>query len=309
MSAAPLFSSCPRARAGEHRGCTRTWPVVGLVLLLALISGCGYTVLKGHQDALPSGGGSAVSDSSHADGLVLPPGHPPVDVDEIWIGRSFLDRFVGEDDALRFENLREDPHAFAPAHHATITVRITLGGPAVADIWQIGMDEFGWVTASSWMQGAAGPMLDEANATFRTEFRLERQSEAALRAMIIELLPKTADTTLRDWPATLNRLPPEWWPYTDAGLIEIEYHLENLGLVDPDDWPGGRVSAPLDVIQLLIGTWDSPPPRGLQRDARQLIDLNPSIANIALIAEAIVLAWEVEGQAAESIDLPLWVGR
>jgi hypothetical protein len=98
----------------------------------------------------------------------LPPGHPPVMRSEDWIGRSFLDRILGEDDPLRFENLRQQAAAHVPSHNATITVRITAGGPAVADVWQVRMDEFGWVTAAHWTQGAAGPTLDETTATERS---------------------------------------------------------------------------------------------------------------------------------------------
>jgi hypothetical protein len=239
----------------------------------------------------------------------LPPGHPPVMRSEDWIGRSFLDRILGEDDPLRFENLRQQAAAHVPSHNATITVRITAGGPAVADVWQVRMDEFGWVTAAHWTQGAAGPTLDETTATERAEFRLARESEAALRAMVIELLPETSNATLPDLPQRLRKMPVDWWPFADAGLIEIEYHIETLGLVDQDDWPGGRVSGRLDLIQLLIGTWDSPPPLDLRREVLRLVDRHPSLVNLAMMAEAVALAWEVEGYDDGAVELPIWVGR
>jgi len=329
----------PRPKPVGHRGRARLLAF----LLAAGAAGCGYTVLE-RRGASPSDSEGAVPPDSlswsedlerarerggEPDSLAgedrssardeedelllderrLPPGHPPLTPVEEWIGTSFVDHLVGENDPFRFENLRRNPHSFAPAHHALITVRMTLGGPAVADIWQVRMDQFGWVTASYWMQGAAGPTLDELNATYRTEFRLERQSEAALRAMVIELLPKTERTSLSDLPQLFRALPPGWWPYSESGLLEIEYHLESLGLVDPSDWPGGTVSARLDLIQLLIGTWDGVPAPELRRDVRWLIDRHPGLLNIALIAEAVVLASEVEGAETQSIELPLRVGR
>ena len=318
-----------------------------LLILLLAAAGCGYTQLKHGDDSTSRAAASdslaradraarahpqtmgapadtlAGSDSLSAQGeeddllldeRLLPPGHPPLTPVEDWPGTSFLDHIVGENDPLRFESLRENEQAFAPAHHATITVRMTTGGPAVADVWQIRMDQFGWVTAAYWTQGAAGPTLDELNATYKAEFRLERQSEAALREMIIELLPDMEDrtaeeTSLTDLPKLFRSLPPGWWPFSESGLLEIEYHVESLGLVEPADWPGGKVSARLDLVQLLIGTWDQEPPPWLRYEVRRLIERDPSLVNIALVAEAVVLASEVEGADMQSIQLPLHVGR
>ena len=322
-----------RAQSGRLRAAC-----VLLFVWTLFLAGCGYTVIK-HEGGNPQAGdtqddnapnastkagqsrepGSA-SERDTADSTAwlenwesdlegqLPPGHPPVYAED-WIGRSFLDHIVGEDYDLRFENLRRDPLAKAPSLHAIVTVRITLGGPAVADIWQIRMDEFGWVTASHWMQGSAGPTLDETTATEKAEFRLERQSESALRELIIELLPRTENPRLTDLPQLFRSLPPERWPYADAGLIEFEYCIESLGLVSQQDWPGGRVRARLDLIQLLIGTWDSEPPLELRGQLAWVVRRHPEVVNIALLAEAIALAWEVEGYGAGPVDLPLWVGR
>ncbi len=287
-------------------------------MLCAALTGCGYTVLKravpAESDTTAAGPGVilAAEDSSAASEQALrslPPEHPRILTPEDWIGRSFLDDLVGEDDPLRFENMRQHPFAAGPSEHATLTFRITLGGPALTEIWQIRMDQFGWVTAAYWTQGGAGPVLDETLATRRAQFRLARESETALRAMVLELFPEHTGSAQVRRPDRFGEVPAELWPYEDPGRIEIEYHIETLTAVDPDEWPGGTVSAPLDLTQLLIGTWDSTPPEDLRHAIRRMARERPLLMSISLLAEGVVLAWEVEGRAAEEIDLPLWVGR
>ncbi|MCK4412359.1 MAG: hypothetical protein KAY32_02325 [Candidatus Eisenbacteria sp.] len=296
------------------------WSVVCFSLAAGLSTGCGYTVMQksGADDAPPHGAHAARPgpgsetqrpEAMPGNDLLLPPDHPRILAPEEWVGRSFLDDLLGEDDPLRFENLRRHPHAGAPTHHAIVTFRITVGGPAVADVWQVRMDEFGWVTVTYWMQGAAGPVLDESLATRRAEFRLARESEAALRAMIIELLPQSLDAPRLARPEALRDLPIEYWPHGDPGVLEIEYRIETLGRADPEDWPGGRVSAPLDLMQLLIRTWENAPPLWLRRAVRDLAAHRPSLVSMAMVTEAITLAWEVEGYNDEAVELPLQVGR
>ena len=297
---------------------------------LCALTGCGYTVLEqppapreapadeegaagDPNDRLGAepGDGSQTRPASpeRVAELILPPGHPLLIEPEDWIGSSFLDDLVGSADPMRFENLRGDLVAPATLEHATLTLRITLGGPATSDVWQIRMDEFGWVTVAYWLQGFSGPELDEGLATERAEFRLERQSEAALRLMMIDLLPKTPAPPQLIRPHQLEGRPPEAWPYQEPGLLEVIYRVETTQLGSPEDWPGGRLSAPLDLIQTMIGTWHSTPPAALQRDIWMLAQDRPLLLNLALFVEAIVLAWEVEGDADAGIGLPLWVGR
>ncbi len=277
-----------------------------IVCAAALLSGCGYTVIRGTPDAGASD--STQSDRGAIDRMQLPPGHPKIDQPEDWIGQSFLDHFLGPDEPLRFESVRARPGAGAPSEKAIITYRIVVGGPTLADVWQIRMDAFGWVTAAYWAQGAAGPQLDELLATRREEFRLEPQSEQALRAMAIQLLPQS-DRPGEVHLGTPPRVPRELWPFDDPGTIEIEYRIETLDRADPSTWPGGSVIAPLDITQLLIATWDGVPPLELRRAARELMESQPLLVNVALLAEAIALALEVEGSGDERLDLPLRVGR
>jgi hypothetical protein len=291
-----------RARAAADRA-------AGAILIACVagwLAGCGYTVMRG----APSGGASdsTRSDRGAIDRSQLPPGHPAIEQPEDWIGQSFLDRYLGVDEPLRFENMRARPGAGAPGEKAIITCRIVVGGPTLADVWQIRMDAFGWVTAAYWAQGAAGPQLDDMLATRREEFRLGTQSEQALRAMVILLLPQS------DRPGTVRldaapRVPRELWPYEDPGTIEIDYRIETLDRADPNTWPGGRVTAPLDITQLLIATWDGVPPLELRRAGRALLEREPLLVDVALLAEAIALAFEVEGTGEERLDLPLRVGR
>jgi len=292
-----------------------------LVLLIALLSGCGYTQLRGPTPApgrpphapgdttlAPSDSLAGAGEASEAE-IVLPPGHPRITSSEDWVGRSFLDDVVGESDPLRFENLRRHPRARVVSPHAEITFRITLGGPAVAQVWQIRMDEFGWVTAAYWTQGDAGPRLDESLATRRAEFRLARESEAALREMLIQRFPLREHAEIVR-PDRLRSVPIDLWPFEDPGRIDIEYRVETLGTVTPEEWPGGSVSAPLDLLELLIGTWDDVPPRDLREMVRRLARERPMLVDVAMLAEALVLAWEVEGyDQRERLDMPLRVGR
>jgi len=280
--------------------------------LVIALTGCGYTILEHPQEAVqiePEETEQTALPAGDVDELVLPPGHPLILDPEDWVGRSFLDDLVGMADPLRFENLRASMIAPATFEHATLTVRITIGGPGVLDIWQIRMDEFGWTTAAHWTQGQAGPELDEALAPDRVEFRIERESEAALRTMMIDLLPQIRRVSKVIRPQRLEHVPLELWPYDEPGLIEIDYRIETLDTLNPEDWPGGRLSAQLDMIQVLIGTWDTAPPLELQRAVWALARDRALLLNMALLIEGIVLAWEVEGHDQEAVDLPLWVGR
>ncbi|MBD3237682.1 MAG: hypothetical protein GF330_13340 [Candidatus Eisenbacteria bacterium] len=289
-----------------------------LLLIAVFATGCGYTVLEhpaqqgatsGEAPPPADAGDAAPAPEARVSELILPPGHPRLIEPEDWVGSSFLDDIVGPADPMRFENLREDVIAPATLQNATLTLRITIGGPATSDVWQFRMDEFGWVTVSYWTQGFAGPELDEGLATERVEFRLERRSEAALRMMMIDLLPKTPSPPQLIRPHQLRDIPPELWPYETPGLLELLYRIETPEIGSPEDWPGGRLSAPLDLMQLLIGTWHSAPPPELQRDIWLLAQDRPLLLNLALFVEAIILAWEVEGGADPRIELPLWVGR
>jgi hypothetical protein len=283
-------------------------PRAALACGLALLAGCGYTQLR-HAQAGPTPADTTGADSTFLAEPALPAGHPRILNDADWAGRSFLDDILGEDAPLRFENLRAHPRARDPLPHAEITFRMTLGGPAVAQVWQIRMDQFGWVTAAYWTQGEAGPRLDESLATKRNEFRLERASESALREMLIQLLPVGEAEDIQS-PPTAPRYPIDLWPYEDPGRIDIEYRIETLNAASPDDWPGGRVSAPLDLVQLLITTWDGAPPRDLRRLAVGVARERPTLVDVAVMAEGLVVAWEVEGfEVPDRLELPLRVGR
>jgi hypothetical protein len=292
--------------------------IAGLLLCMGLVlypAGCGYTVLKHGEPAkspAPEEAGAPAPGAEIAapdEALVLPPGHPPILTEEDWIGRSFLDNIVGDDEPLRFENLRADPRIMMPTDHALITLRVTMGGPAVADIWQLRIDEFGWVTMARWLQGSADPELDEGLAADRVEFRLDRASEAALRAMLIAVMPISQDRPSRVPSTYLRGLPLEFWPHEDPGLIEIDYRIERLDATSPEDWPGGKVVAPVDLLQVLIGTWDGEPPEEVLELVRRTVEARPSLIDLGLLVEGLVLAWEVEGNRQGEIDLPLRVGR
>lgn len=273
----------------------------GLLWFLALTTaGCGYTILD--QPAK----GPVVETQEQ---LVLPPGHPPIDTAEDWAGRSFLDEYVGQFDPLRFEMVRANTTHITPSQHATYTLRITLGTGAVVDIWQIRVNDFGWLTASYWMQGTSEPDLDELHAQRRAEFRLDRKSEEALRTMLLAMMPISQNRPQRISPSRRQRLPATFWHYDEAGLLELSYRIERMDRLTEEDWPGGMVSAPLDLVQLLIRTWDEPPPPELREYARQMLYEYPMLANIAMLAEGLVLVWEVEGENPDEVDLPLKVGR
>jgi len=292
-----------------------------------LMTGCGYTILEqprsagdrtapaaetsvsatGKDEARPDS--TALATEGEIEELVLPPGHPLILEPEDWVGRSFLDNVAGESDPLRFENMRANLPAPGTYEHAALTLRITVGGPAVMDIWQVRSDEFGWVTAARWTQGQAGPTLDEGMAADRAEFRLARESEAALRAMMIQLLPKVPHSAQAVRPTRLDEIPLEFWPYEEPGLLEIEYRIETPTALGAGDWPGGKLSVPLDLMQVMIGTWEGEPPLELQRQIWWVTHERPLIINLAMFVEGVVLAWEVEGLNQETIALPLWVGR
>ncbi len=287
--------------------------VLAAILLAALsaTTGCGYTVLERSPASEPP------PPQRDADGnLILPPGHPPIDEaqpqwrDEDWEGRSFLDHIVGESDPLRFENVRGAKGIRAPSQHAQITLRMRAGGPAVSDVWQIRLDEFGWVTVSKWVQPSSGPQLDEDHAALREEFRLEQESEAALRLMLISMLPISETRARRVPEIKLLGMPDEFWPYPEPGLMELDYRIEVLDALRSDEWPRGTAQAPLDIIEVLIGTWDTAPPPELVMLVRDAVSLHPLLVDLAMIVEGLVLAWEVEGPGAESpLELPLRVGR
>jgi hypothetical protein len=286
------------------------------LLALAALAGCGYTQLRGAQSGappadttgVPMGADSTLPGETYG-GMELPVGHPRILNDADWAGRSFLDDLLGVDAPLRFENLRTHPRARDPLPHSEITIRMTVGGPAVSQVWQIRMDQFGWVTAAYWTQGEAGPRLDESLATQRNEFRLARESESALREMLIELFPIGENAEVQH-PALQPNYPIDLWPYENPGRIDIDYRVETLTTASPDDWPGGSVSAPLDLVQLLITTWDGVPPRELRAIAYGLAREQPTLIDVAVLAEGLVLAWEVEGYGIpDRLELPLRVGR
>lgn len=302
-----------RRDGGERHGAAAVSRAAALLLAAALLgalcfSGCGYTVLKGaagEAETAPAPG----SDASATREGELPPGHPPIESPEDWIGRSFLDDLLGEEDPLRFENMRAEPGAGAPGGKAIITVRMLTGDPALADVWQIRMDVFGWVTAAYWAQGAAGPRRDDLLATRRAEFRLDPASESALRSMAMTLFPASQRPARVRTPEQFPRIPPQLWPHDDPGLLEIDYRIETIDRADPADWPGGQVTVPLDLVQLLIVTWDDLPPLALRRAVRDLAARQSQLLHAALLAEGLVLALEVEGPQDQQLGLPLRVGR
>lgn len=269
-----------------------------------LLAGCGYTVLEDPNrtpEVTAEPPAAAIEDGD------LPPGHPPIDEPPEWAGRSFLDEIVGIEEPYRFENVRRLDHLNLPSEKAQLTLRMHVGSSAVADIWQIRVDEFGWATVSRWMQGATGPKLDEALASRRVEFRLNHASEAALRIMILGLLPDMERA--RTFPSlNFHGLEHEMWHYSESGLLTLDYRVESLSRIE-EDWPGGNLKGPLDLIQLLIGTWDSPPPEELQALIYRVTQDYPSLVPVAMMVEALVLIWEVEGTEQDRIELPLEVGR
>ena len=288
------------------------FPALLVLLAIFIATGC-YTSLEN-----PDRNKTGTKNNRPNGNLELPPGHRPIDEifeeQESWAGRSILDEMVGEGEPIRFENLRRNTKIMLPSEHAEFTLRIVLGSSAYNDIWQIRVDEFGWVVGAHWVQTDVGPELDESNATRREEFRIDSGSEAALRAMVIALLPidefKGRSRTERIVSAPhLQNLPDEIWPHLDPGLIEISYSIEELGNPIPQEWPSGKLSVPAEIIQLLICTWETPPPYELQDLVWAAVDREPILLDLALVVEAMVLAWQVESEMSDSIQLPLWVLR
>ncbi len=281
-----------------------------LLFLLAHLAGCGYTVLQ-HPDSQPGSGTGGPS----AGPRQLPPGHPPIDTLEplagmtSWEGNSFLDALVGQSDPLRFENVRGDRGMGLPAQHSQITLRMTIGGPALSDVWQLRVDEFGWVVAAHWQQAAAGEELDEYQAPDRAEFRMARESESALRAMLLATMPISSDPPRQLPQVRLRNVPLELWSFDESGLLELTYRIETLTGVTGEDWPGGGVTAPLDLLEILIATWDSTPPRELQDLVSVTVTKHPLLVDLAMLVEGLILIWEVEGPEARPFELPLRVGR
>ena len=287
--------------AGTHL--TRTL-LASTLLAGILLSGCGYTVLQNPNrtaDVTKEDPAVGISEDE------LPPGHPPIDEPPDWAGRSFLDEIVGIDEPYRFENVRQLDHLNLPSEKSQLTLRMHVGSSAVADIWQVRVDEFGWVTVSQWIQGATGPELDESLASRRVEFRLDHASEAALRIMILGLLPDMQRA--RTFPSlNFHGLDHAMWGYSESGLLTLDYRVEALNRLE-NDWPGGTLKGPLDLIQLLIGTWDSPPAEELQVLIYRVTNDYPSLIPVAMMVEALVLIWEIEGAEQDRIELPLEVGR
>ncbi len=287
----------------------------GLSIALAVLGiawtfcGCGYTVVK---QSPPPGAQLIGVDTLHVPEeplSELPPGHPPISDPADWVGLSFLDMIVGTDEPLRFESLRTDRNILFPTEHAHLTLRITLGDPIDAMIWQIRIDEFGWFTAATWQHTGLSLDMEENMASTRVEFRLDRMSEAALRAMLIALMPITRESVRRIPEIAIEDIPWEFWPHEHPGLIELEYRIERLDALTVQDWPGGKITAPLDLTQLMIGTWDGPPPFPTMELIWRLAEENPLIIDIAMVTEAVILAWEIEGRDQEMIQFPLRVGR
>ena len=310
--------SRPRAltdgnRTGSSRTLRAVVPLIALASLLASASpGCGYTVLKGGE---VSGGETAPASRPRAGAVAeseLPPGHPPIDAPEDWIGRSLLDDLLGDKEPLRFENMRAQRGAGAPGGKAIVTVRMITGDPALAAIWQIRMDAFGWVTATYWAQGAAGPRLDDLLATRRAE---EFPSSARERGCAA----RDGDVALPRRRPTHAHAPARVLPAHSAGALAAQRSgAARDRLPHRDDRPrrsgraasaGGQATVPLSLVQLLIGTWDDVPPRALRRAARDLAASQPLLVGAALLAEGIVLALEVEGPPDQELELPLRVGR
>jgi hypothetical protein len=281
-----------------------------LLFLLAHLAGCGYTVLQqpGNQ---PGTATEAPSDGQPQ----LPPGHPPIDdlvplaEMESWEGRSFLDALVGTTDPLRFENVRGDRTMGLPSQHSKITLRMTIGGPAVSEVWQLRVDEFGWVVAAHWTQAAVGMELDENQTPDRAEFRMARESESALRAMLLATLPVSTEGPRRLPQVHLRDVPIELWSFDESGLLELDYRIETLDGLTAEEWPGGAVTAPLDLIQVLIGTWNSAPPKDLRDLVDQCVTDYPLLVDSAMFVEGMILMWEVEGPEERPFELPLHVGR
>jgi hypothetical protein len=281
-----------------------------LLFLLAHLAGCGYTVLQ-HPDNTPG----PASAQPPAGPRQLPPGHPPID--ELvpfaemrsWEGHSFLDALVGTNDPLRFENVRGDRSMGLPSQHSQITLRMTMGGPAVSEVWQLRVDEYGWVVVAHWTQASAGVELDENQTPDRAEFRMARESESALRAMLLATLPVSTDTPRQIPQVRLREVPIELWSFDESGLLELTYRIETMDGLTSEDWPGGGVTAPLDLVQVLIGTWDSTPPQDLQDLVSVTAAQQPALTDLAMFVEGLILVWEVEGPAERPFELPLRVGR
>lgn len=281
-----------------------------LLFLIAHLAGCGYTILE-H----PQGSPGPTAQGGTGTGPQLPPGHPPIDEllpleeETSWEGRSFLDALVGEQDPLRFENVRNDKSMRLPSQHSQITLRMTLGGPALSDIWQVRVDEYGWVVVAHWTQAAGDFELDDTQATERAEFRLARESESALRAMLLAMMPIADDRTRSIPEVRLRDVPLELWTFDESGLLELSYRIETLDRVTAEEWPGGKVTAPLVLVQVLLGTWDSPPPADLRDLVQANVTQHPLLVDLAMMVEGLILAWEVEGPEERTLELPLHVGR
>jgi len=281
-----------------------------LLFLIAHLAGCGYTVLEHPDSQSGARPGGSSSGPRH-----LPPGHPPIDdLDPMaamtsWEGRSFLDALVGTSDPLRFENVRGLRSMGLPAERSQITLRMTIGGPALSDVWQLRVDEFGWVVAAHWLQAAAGPVLDENQASDRAEFRMARESESALRAMLLATMPVSTDPPRRLPQVSLRNVPLELWSFDESGLLELTYRIETLSGVTSEEWPGGGVTAPMDLLEILIATWDSRPPDDLQDLVNVTATKHPQLIDLAMLVEGLILVWEVEGPEERSFELPLHVGR
>ncbi len=281
-----------------------------LLFLIAHLAGCGYTILE-H----PESGPVPPSQGAAGTGRQLPPGHPPIDdlvpleEETAWEGRSFLDALVGENDPLRFENVRADRSMRLPSQHSQITLRMTMGGPAVSDVWQLRVDDYGWVVVAHWTQAAGDFELDDTQATERAEFRLARESESALRAMLLAMMPVADGQTRRIPEVHLQNVPLELWTFDESGLLELRYRIETLDGLTAEEWPGGAVTAPLDLLQVLLGTWDSPPPSDLRDLVQASVRQHPLLVDLAMMVEGLILAWEVEGPEERTVELPLHVGR
>ncbi len=284
-----------------------------IMLMLASTAGCGYTVLE--RRAAPEEKDAPPGQIIHTpEGPVeLPPGHPPIAdplSDEEWIGTSFLDHLVGEYEPLRFESIRGNDNLVTPPQHVELQLKMTIGEFGTEDVWRVRMDQFGWITTALWTIGSAGNQPDEGLAQARDEFRLDRQSEEALRAMVIALLPATPTLSRRLPKLPPYDAPPDFWPYfNEPGLLEVSYAVEQLDTASPSQWPGGTLIAQFDLISLLIGTWDSAPPEDLVEMVWGLVTEYPLLLDVAMVAEAVVLAWEIEGPEDPEVELPIRVGR
>ncbi len=278
------------------------------LLLAGATAGCGYTVLK-----MPgSGVGGADSTAtkaqevgSHDPPAKMPAFHPRLLDPQEWPGCSFLDDILGEDDPLRFEYVREDPAARLPTKSATLRARFILGGEAQAEVWELRMDRFGHL---SMLHGTGQRVLEAPSRWLGTEvgsFRLEHQSECALRIMILELLPLDCTWCRSRRLEDVRRLPPSLWPDQIEGWIEIEYHIETWTATQPSEWPGGTVRVPLDPVRLLVETWSEEPPLDLRRAVWAMVREEPHLLDLARIVEAIVLAWTVENPDPEASAFPV----